>query len=77
MGDVIRLFPELPGDLAEGELVWLPRFGFFGTIVTIHRSGKVEIAMEGGTITLHMLRNRHEIHTAQDATFVAAMDNPA
>ena len=77
MGDVIQLFPESPGDLVEGELIWLPRFASFGTIMTIHRSGKVEIAIQGGTVTLHMLRNRHEIHTAQEAAFVAATNNLA
>ncbi len=72
MGEVIQLFPDLPGDLAEGDLVWLARFGAFGTIMTLERSGRVDIAIQGDTITLHAVRNRHEIHTAEEAAFIAA-----
>jgi len=30
MSEVIQLFPELPRDVKEGDLVWLPRFAALG-----------------------------------------------
>lgn len=68
MGEVVQLFPDLPDDLNEGDLVWLPRFASYGTIMTIRRSGEAEIAMEGGNVCLHVLRNRHEIRHAAEAS---------
>ncbi len=77
MGEVIQLFPDLPSDLNEGDLVWLSRFASFGTIMAVRRSGDAEIAVRGGTIKLHVVRNRHEIHTTSDAAFVEAQTRPA
>lgn len=71
MGDVIELFPELPSDLREGDLVWLPRFAEFGTIIAIRPSGHAEIAMRGRTVSLHLIRNRHEIHPEIEAAKAA------
>jgi uncharacterized protein (DUF1684 family) len=70
MGEVIQLFPSLPSDLKEGDLVWLPRFAALGTIMAVNRAGQVEITTQGGTITLHVVRNRHEIHTSSEAAFM-------
>ncbi len=72
MSEVIRLFPDLPCDLKEGEIVWLSRFSAFGTILVVRPSGQVEIAIQGGTIQLHVSRHRHEIHTSSEAAFVLA-----
>ena len=72
MSNIVRLFPDLPDDLKEGDLVWLPRFASFGTIMTIRRSGELEIAIQGATLTLHALSSRHEIHTASEAEFTTA-----
>ena len=72
MGEVVQLFPSLPSDLKEGDLVWLSRFAAFGTILTVRRTGQAEITTQGGTITLHVVRNRHEIHTSSEAAFMQA-----
>lgn len=77
MGEVIQLFPDLPGDLREGDLIWLSRLSSFGTIMTIRQNGEAEIAIQGGSVTLHVIRNRHEIHTASEAVFVKAESRPA
>lgn len=72
MGEVIQLFPNLPNDLKEGDLVWLPRFANFGTIHLVRPTGQAEIATQGGTITLHVVRNRHEIHASSEPAFMKA-----
>lgn len=77
MGEVIQLFPDLPGDLNAGDLVWLSRHESFGTIMTIWRSGEAEIAMQGGTTNLHVVRNRHEIHTTLETAFLKAQTCPS
>jgi hypothetical protein len=77
MSEVIQLFPELPGDVKEGDLVWLPRFAAFGTIMTIRRSGHAAIAMRGRTVALHLIRDRHEIHTQIEDAHQAADPSPA
>lgn len=77
MGEVIQLFPDLPGDLKEGDLVWLTRFASFGTIMAIRCNGEATIAMQGCTVNLHVIRNRHEIHTASEAAFIRAAPCPA
>lgn len=77
MGEAIQLFPPLPDDLNAGDLVWLSRYASFGTIMTIRPSGEADIAMQGGTIRLHVIRNRHEIHTISEAAFLRAQTDPA
>lgn len=72
MGEVIQLFPNLPSDLKEGDLVWLSRFAALGTIMAVSRTGQVEITTQGSTIILHVVRNRHEIHTSSEAAFMRA-----
>lgn len=72
MGEVISLFGELPNDLKAGDLVWLSRFASFGTIIAIRPTGRAEIAIRGGTIDLHVVRNRHEIHISSDDAFKQA-----
>lgn len=75
MGKVIRLFPDLPDDLREGNLVWLPDHAMFGTISAIRPSGMAEIAIVGGTVNLHVIRERHKICADTDAGFGTATAN--
>ena len=77
MSEVIQLFPELPRDVNEGDLVWLPRFAAFGTIMSIKRSGLAAIAMRGRTVALHLIRDRHEIHTGIESADRAIDRSPA
>jgi hypothetical protein len=72
MGEVVQLFPEPPKDLKLGDLVWLGRFATFGTILSIERTGVAQIAMKGATVRLHLIRNREEIYTAQEARLIGA-----
>lgn len=72
MGEVIHMFPDLPCDLKEGGLVWLSRFSAFGTILAVRPTGQVEIAIQGGTIQLHAIRHRHEIHISSETAFILA-----
>lgn len=74
MGEVVQLFPKEPTDLQTGELVWLPQYGSFGSIVDIRSSGRVEIAMQGRSVALHAVRNRHEICTAREEAFRRATE---
>lgn len=72
MGDVTRLFPDLPDDLREGSLVWLPDHATFGTIIAIKPNGMADIAILGGTVSLHLIRERHRICADTDAGFATA-----
>ncbi len=72
MGEITQIFPDMPSDLKEGDLVWLSRFASFGTIIAIRRTGQAEIAIQGGTVSLHVIRNRHEIHTSSESAFLKA-----
>ncbi len=72
MGEVVPLFPRLPGDLDEGDLVWLSRFATFGTVTAIEPTGRAEIATNDGAVRLHLIRDRDEIHTWTDAAFLKA-----